>query len=155
MMRVITHDEAMEALDYGELIDFMGEQHRLAPAIVADSYVEADDGNGMLARTGFAPGRGLGVKLASVFPGNTRDPSVHSVYVLFDPDTGDERALIEGNAITWFKTACDSGLASRYLSRPGSRNLLMVGAGSMAPHLVQAHLAAFAIGYFLPDVIAQ
>lgn len=141
-MRVVGHDEAMEVLDYAELIDFMHDQHRRPPAIVGDSYVESDGGDGLLARTGFAPSQGLGVKLASVFPGNVHIPTVHSVYVLFDADTGRERAVIAGNAITWFKTACDSGLASRQLARGDARNLLMVGAGSMAPHLIRAHLAA-------------
>jgi ornithine cyclodeaminase len=141
-MRVVGHEEAMGVLDYGELIDFMHEQHRRPPAIVGDSYVESDGGDGLLARTGFAPGQGLGVKLASVFPGNVDRPTVHSVYVLFDADTGRARAAIAGNAITWFKTACDSGLASRELARRDARNLLMVGAGAMAPHLIRAHLAA-------------
>jgi len=141
-MRVVGHEEAMEVLDYAALIDFMLDQHRRPPAILGDSYVESGAGDGLLARTGFTPGSGLGVKLASVFPGNVDRPSVHSVYVLFDAVTGQERAAIAGNAITWFKTACDSGLAGRQLARRDSRSLLMVGAGSMAPHLIRAHLAA-------------
>ena len=141
-MKVVSHEEAMGLFDYVDLIAFMEEQHRLPPALVDDSWTESAEGNGMLARTGFVPGSGLGVKLASVFPGNTRIPTVHSVYVLFDPDTGEEAAVIEGNAITWFKTACDSGLGCRHLARTDSRHLVMVGAGSMAPHLIRAHLAA-------------
>lgn len=141
-MRVITHEEALAAFDYGALIDFMDEQHRHEPAIVSDSWLESDLGDGLLARTGFVPGRGLGVKLASVFPGNVDLPTVHSAYVLFDPTTGEERALIVGNALTWFKTACDSALGTRRLARPDSRHLVMVGAGSMAPHLIRAHRAA-------------
>ena len=34
---------------------------------------------------------------------------------------------------------CASGLASRYLSRPESRRLLMIGTGALAPHLVRVH----------------
>jgi alanine dehydrogenase len=131
----------MAALDYAALIDHLDEQHRRPPALVTDSWLEAG-GDGLLARTGFAPGAGLGVKLASVFPRNTDRPTVHSLYALFDPVTGEELAVIGGNAITWFKTACDSGLATRRLARADSRRLLMVGAGAMAPHLVRAHLAA-------------
>jgi ornithine cyclodeaminase len=141
-MRVIGHEEAMSVLDHGALIDALDAQHRLPPASVADSYVASVDGDGLLARSGFAPGRGLGVKLASVFPRNADRPTVHSVYVMFDAVTGEERAVIVGNAITWFKTACDSGLASRRLARPDVRHLAMIGAGAMAPHLVRAHLAA-------------
>ena len=141
-MRLVDHDEAMAAIDLAALIDHFDHEHRRPAALVEDSWLASDDGNGMLARTGFAPGRGLGVKLASVFPRNTDRPTVHSLYALFDPDTGEERAVIAGNAITWSKTAADSGLGTRRLARTDSERLLMVGAGSMAPHLIRAHLAA-------------
>ena len=141
-MRLIDHDLALQLYDYGPLIDFMEAQHKLPPARVNEMWTEADEGNLLLARSGSVPGSGLGVKLASVFPGNTDLPSVHTVYVLFDPGNGQEQAVIASNALTWFKTACDSGLGSRHLSRPDSRHLVMVGAGAMAPHVIRAHMAA-------------
>lgn len=141
-MQVISHREAMELLDYGPLIDHFEACHRRPPARVGDVYVGDGRGNGLLARAGFASESGLGIKLATVFPANTDLPSVHTVYVAFDPSTGEERAVIVGNAMTWFKTACDSALGARYLARPDASRLLMVGAGAMAPHLIKAHLAA-------------
>ena len=141
-MRLIDHDLALQLYDYGPLIDFMEAQHKLPPARVNEMWTEADEGNLLLARSGSVPGAGLGVKLASVFPSNTDLPSVHTVYVLFDPNNGREQAVIASNALTWFKTACDSGLGSRQLSRPDSRHLVMVGAGAMAPHVIRAHMAA-------------
>lgn len=132
----------MRLFDYGPLIDFFEERHREPPARVSEMYVADGAGNGLLARAGFAPGAGLGVKLATVFPANTPLPSVQTVYVVFDPATGEERAVIAGNALTWFKTACDSALGSRRLARAGASSLLMVGAGAMAPHLIRAHMAA-------------
>ena len=141
-MQVVSHQDALELLDYAPLIDFFETCHRLAPARLADLYADDGTGNGLLARAGFAAGAGLGIKLATIFPGNTELPSIHTVYVAFDPATGRERAVIIGNALTWFKTACDSALATRHLARPGARRLLMVGAGSMAPHLIRAHMAA-------------
>ena len=142
LMRLIDHDLALQLYDYGPLIDFMEAQHKLPPARVNEMWTEADEGNLLLARSGSVPGAGLGVKLASVFPSNTDLPSVHTVYVLFDPNNGREQAVIASNALTWFKTACDSGLGSRQLSRPDSRHLVMVGAGAMAPHVIRAHMAA-------------
>ncbi len=50
--------------------------------------------------------------------------------------------MIASNALTWFKTACDSGLATRHLARNDAAHLVMVGAGSMAPHCIKAHIAA-------------
>lgn len=140
-MQVVSHQDALELLDYAPLIDFFDACHRLPPARLADLYADDGAGNGLLARAGFAAGAGLGIKLATIFPANVNLPSIHTVYVAFDPVTGRERAVIVGNALTWFKTACDSALATRHLARPGSTRLLMVGAGSMAPHLIRAHIA--------------
>ena len=141
-MQVVSHRDALELLDYEPLIDFFEACHRLPPARVADLYTDDGAGNGLLARAAFATRAGLGIKLATIFPDNTELPSIHTVYVAFDPITGQERAVIVGNALTWFKTACDSALATRRLARPGSTRLLMVGAGAMAPHLIRAHIAA-------------
>lgn len=141
-MRVIDHDLAMQLYDYGPLIDFMEAQHKLPPAHLGEMWTQSDEGNGLLARTGFVPGSGLGVKMATVFPGNVGMPSIHTVFVLFDPDTGMELGVIVSNALTWFKTACDSGLGTRQLAREDVERLVMVGAGSMAPHVIRAHLAA-------------
>ena len=41
--------------------------------------------------------------------------------------------------LTKRRTACASGLASRYLSRPDARRLLMVGTGALAPQLIRVH----------------
>lgn len=141
-MRVVSHREALSLFEYGPLIDFFDDCHRADPALVKDIYLADQAGNGLLARVGLAPRTGLGIKLATIFPRNTDLPSVQTVYVVFDPLTGEERAVIVGNAITWFKTACDSALGSRRLARAGASSLLMVGAGAMAPHLIRAHLAA-------------
>ncbi|MCY4371953.1 MAG: dehydrogenase [bacterium] len=141
-MQVLFHQDALGLLDYAPLIDYLEACHRQPPARVGDSYTGDSSGNGLLARAGFALGAGLGIKLATVFPANIGLPSVHTVYVAFDPSTGEERAVIFGNALTWFKTACDSALAGRYLARPDATHLLMVGAGAMAPHLIRAHRAA-------------
>lgn len=140
-MRVISHETALAMLDYRGLVDHLADQHRVPPARTDDMYTADGRGNGLLSRAALSPGAGLGIKLASVFPGNADLPSIHTVYVAFDPVTGQERAVILGNALTWFKTACDSALGARRLARPDSRHLVMVGAGAMAPHLIRAHLA--------------
>jgi ornithine cyclodeaminase len=43
------------------------------------------------------------------------------------------------------RTAAASALASRYLSREDSKKLLMIGTGSLAPHLIAAHATVRAI----------
>jgi alanine dehydrogenase len=88
--------------------------------------------------------RYLGVKLVNVFPdnGKTGLPSVQGAYVLMSGGTGAPLAVMDGAQLTLWKTAAASALASRYLSRPDSRRLTMVGAGALAPFLIRAHRAA-------------
>ena len=88
-------------------------------------------------------GRNFGAKLVSVFPGNAAKgkESVLGIYALFDGETGEPLAVIDGAALTVRKTAANSALAASYLARKDAARLLMVGAGAMAPHLIQAHCA--------------
>lgn len=85
----------------------------------------------------------IGVKIVTVFPGNPSKglPSVTSTYLLSDGDTGRQLALIDGNVLTARRTAATSALAARYLSRPDSRRLLILGAGQVARLLPDAYMA--------------
>lgn len=86
----------------------------------------------------------IGVKLVTYHPSNSslNLPVIHANYALFHSITGQTLASIDGSELTLYRTACVSALASRYLSRPDSKTLVMIGAGSLAPHLIKAHLAA-------------
>lgn len=86
------------------------------------------------------PGRLLGVKLVTVYPGNTakRLPGLASTYLLFDADTGQEVALIDGNVITARRTAATAALGARFLSRVDAGTLLLFGAGRVASLVPEA-----------------
>jgi ornithine cyclodeaminase len=90
-------------------------------------------------------GEAIGTKLVTIFPENRKltpaVPSIHSLYVLFDGANGKPLALIDGDALTFRKTAADSALGADFLARPDVETFLMVGAGALAPHVVEAHLA--------------
>ncbi len=83
----------------------------------------------------------VGVKIVSVFPDNDRRglPSIYGQYLLLDGTTGQTLAMLDGTMLTKRRTACASGLASRYLSRPDSSKLLMIGTGALAPQLIRVH----------------
>lgn len=85
----------------------------------------------------------VGVKIVSVFPGNIERglATVSGVYVLLSGDTGIPLAVIDGTALTLWRTAAASALAASFLARPDAAHLLMIGAGALAPHLVAAHAA--------------
>ncbi|XP_052205596.1 protein SAR DEFICIENT 4 [Diospyros lotus] len=84
----------------------------------------------------------IGVKLVTHHHNNNslRLPSIHATFTLFHSLTGQPLAAMDGGELTLLRTSCISALASVYLSSPSSQVLLMVGAGSLAPHLIKAHL---------------
>ncbi|MES2818545.1 MAG: ornithine cyclodeaminase family protein [Pseudomonadota bacterium] len=95
----------------------------------------------LLSMPVWQPGGGLGVKLVTVFPGNGARglPAVAAVFALFDDQTGQPLALLEASELTARRTACTSALAADYLARQDARELLVVGCGTLAAHMVRAH----------------
>ncbi len=130
---------------YTSLVDALERAHRRPPAEVQRIvYGPAGADEKLLALPAWQPGEAIGVKLVTVFPNNPATngrPSVQAVVVLFDGIDGSPLALIDGTELTYRKTAADSALGSRLLSRVDSRVLLMVGAGGLAAHLIAAHRA--------------
>ena len=147
MLRHYSYADVENGLDYPRLIEALADAFRRGgePMPVRCSYdVGVDTAPGhLLTMPAWHRGKALGVKLVTVFPGNaTRGlGAVSSLYVLFDGETGQPRALIDGEALTNRRTAAASALAARYLARPDSRTLLIVGTGHVAAHLPMAHRA--------------
>lgn len=85
----------------------------------------------------------IGVKIVTVSPGNNAigKPAVMGLYLLLDGATGEPQALIDGQRLTQWRTACASALAATYLARKDASRLLVIGAGAMAPFLARAHAA--------------
>lgn len=85
----------------------------------------------------------IGTKLLTIFPDNPAQglPSILGVYLLADGKTGAPLALVDAPTLTARRTGAASALAADYLARADARVLLMVGAGTLAPHLIRAHAA--------------
>lgn len=133
-----------DLLPYAELADALEAAHRQPPAEVRRTVFSPQGSDAVyLGLPAWQPGQAIGVKLVTVFPANLDVglPSVQAVYVLFDGTNGTPLATMDGTALTYRKTAADSALGSRLLSRADSRTLLMVGAGGLAAHLVAGHRA--------------
>jgi alanine dehydrogenase len=89
----------------------------------------------------------FGIKIANVFSGNAARnlASVQGAYLLFDGTTGETLCGLDGSMLTLRKTAANSAAAADWLARKDARTLCMVGAGALAPHLIEAHCAVRAI----------
>ena len=95
----------------------------------------------LLLMPAWRSGRCIGVKLVTVFPGNTRrgEQSVGAVYALFDARNGRALALFDGEEITACRTAGASAYAASRLARNDARHLVLVGSGRIARRLAEAH----------------
>lgn len=85
----------------------------------------------------------LGIKTVSIAPGNADRglPGLFSSYMLFDAQTGQPLAMLDGNEITSRRTAAASALAASRLAAPSARRLLVVGSGRVAALLPEAYRA--------------
>lgn len=96
-----------------------------------------------IMRAGTSEGGHIGVKVVTVSPDNNAigKPAVTGLYLLLDGKTGEPQALIDGQRLTQWRTACASALAATYLARADSAKLLVIGAGALSPFLARAHSA--------------
>ena len=132
--------EAEAALDWIALTDALAAGHERPRALVEDVFLKRDP-HTLLNRSAWIDGMGVAVKAATVFPG--QDPMVNGAVCLFSDETGQLEAILDFHLVTKWKTAGDSLLAARRLARPDSRNILIVGAGTVGASLVEAYGAAF------------
>jgi ornithine cyclodeaminase len=141
---VFEADDVARATPYGDLVDALRAAHR-RPMATCERIVYGPDGAAekFMALPAWQPGESIGIKLVTIFPDNPRNglPSIQAIVMLFDGETGEALAMIDGTELTYRKTAADSALGSQLLSRDDSRTLLMVGAGGLGPHMIAAHRA--------------
>lgn len=92
---------------------------------------------------GTSAGGHIGIKIVTVSPDNNAvgKPAVMGLYLLLDGATGEPQAMIDGQRLTQWRTACASALAASYLAREDASRLLVVGAGALSPFLAKAHSA--------------
>jgi alanine dehydrogenase len=149
-VKIFSAAEVDQALDDVALIDRLNALFRAGCEMPVRHHHPIRAPNGpesadamLLLMPAWSTGTGsrIGIKLVTVFPDNGKRslPSIYGQYLLLDGETGASLALLDGTMLTKRRTACASGLASRYLSRPDSASLLMIGTGALAPHLIRVH----------------
>ncbi|MDH3632375.1 MAG: ornithine cyclodeaminase [Gammaproteobacteria bacterium] len=148
-MLMLDADKILNSISFSTLVDELAAMHREPIGLVDEMLMESTDNNNSVShffiRTGWQPEKAVGAKVITIFPRNNQKqewPSIQAVYILFEGVNGTPIACLDGTALTWVKTASDSALGSRLLSRENIESMLMIGAGQMAPHLVSAHCEA-------------
>ena len=147
-MQVFDAEEVHRLLPYETLIPALQRMHE-GEIPEGDGVYTSDPagtGNMFVTLPGWLGGRLIVVKMVGVFPANRdRDPPIGSVLgavAAFDAETGAPVLVADGEAMTYRKTAAVSGLGTALLAPPEPRELLVVGAGGLSPHVAMAHIAA-------------
>ncbi|MGB4359304.1 MAG: ornithine cyclodeaminase family protein [Rhodoferax sp.] len=85
----------------------------------------------------------LGLKAGGYWPHNLAKGLTNhqSSTVLFDPETGRASALVSANYLTGVRTGAASAIATKYLSRPESSVLGIIGTGVQSAYQLRATLA--------------
>jgi ornithine cyclodeaminase len=141
----IDADVVHDLLDWHYLVESMRQAHRDAPPIIGRLALESPypdrQSDVLIAAPAWIPGRDLGCKLITSFPDNIAQhglPTVNSIYAVFDPQTGRPKAILEGEAMIFRKTAATSALGADLLAAPDAKRMLMLGAGALAPYVIEA-----------------
>ena len=144
-MQIFDATETRRRLPWGSLIEALRQGFRAGCTMPVRHHhaipVPGQPQASLLLMPAWREGGRIGVKLASVFPGNASRglASVVATYVLSDATDGHVIAILDGDALTVRRTAAASALAADYLARSDAASLLMVGTGNLAPNLIAAH----------------
>jgi len=140
----IGFDEGEALLEWVPLTDALAEGHRRPKAEVGDTFLYRGKDT-LLSRSAWIDGLGIAVKTAMIFPDNpTREvPMINGAVSLFDDATGRPEALVDFHLVTKWKTAGDSLLGARRLANPHAKEILIVGAGTVAASLIEAFSAVW------------
>ncbi|MDD9743792.1 MULTISPECIES: ornithine cyclodeaminase family protein [Marinovum] len=141
---IIGFDEGEARLDWLRLSEALAAGHGLPKAEIGDTFLRRG-GDTLLSRAAWIDGLGALVKTATIHPGNTEAglPTINGAVSLFDDRTGVLKAMVDFHLVTKWKTAGDSLLGALRLARKDARNVLIVGAGTVARSLFEAFGAGF------------
>jgi alanine dehydrogenase len=145
-MRIIGAEEIHRIAEYEKVIQAMTDMYRSGCDVIERMMISQPTSLGdvgdCLIQPAWMRGKAFGIKISTVFPRNEEllgRPSIGGLYVLFDGESGEALACIDGTAETLLKTACNSAVASNFLAREDAQVMTMMGAGKLAPYLIRAH----------------
>ena len=138
MTLVLSDADVRASFDWGSAIKSLhgayataGEERRYPNRTVAKGDV-----NWLRSLTGIpADNSPMGAKIIA---GAWKERRVAYLISLFDQDTAELLALMDGNSITGYRTAATSALATDLLARPGAVKVGMIGSGFEAQKHVRA-----------------
>ncbi len=135
--QVIGRDDAFSAVESVFAAMARGDAYNFPVIREAIGYADALYG----FKSGFdKAGLSLGLKSGGYWPGNMEKGLTNhqSTIFLFDPDTGQLKALVGGNYLTAVRTAASSSVSIAHLARKDARVIGMIGAGHQSTFQLRA-----------------
>lgn len=146
-MRLLDADQTRDALGMKPLVEALRQMFASGCEMPVrhhhDVQVPGEPEATLLLMPAWKTGEYMGVKIATVFPGNAGRglAAVNAAYVLMSAATGQMLAMVDGGELTARRTAAASALAADYLAREDASHLLVIGTGRLSLNLVEAHAA--------------
>ncbi|WP_409175264.1 ornithine cyclodeaminase family protein [Brevibacillus fortis] len=146
--RVINQETTEDVLDMASVIEVVEQAYQMKSSqqatlfpLIFHEFVEgrAD----MDIKSGHLPQADIfGLKLVSWFGDNDKKglPQLVGTVMVLDSQTGVPQGILSGEHITCMRTGAAGGIGAKYLARPESENLLIVGTGHQAPFQIMATL---------------
>jgi ornithine cyclodeaminase len=138
LIRILTSDDVKAALPMPKAIEIMkhafGQLSAGKATVPLRSKISSDKGDTLLMPAYLHGSQDLGIKIVSIYKDNpSKDiPTVTAIVIVLDPQTGQPRALIEGDSLTAIRTGATGGLASELLARRNAKTVALFGAGVQA-----------------------
>lgn len=145
-MQFIDKEEVARLTPYGALIEALTQGLREPIESPPRSHFNPNhDASAVLIMPAWQPGRIMGTKIVSIWPGNNAQgkPAVSAVYVLTSCQDGTTLAVIDGTELTLRRTAAAAALAAKLLARRQSKKLAVLGTGALSAHMAMAHHSVF------------
>lgn len=126
--------------NWPSFVDAIKSGHQRPKAVLKDVFLGPADKT-LLSRAAWIEGLGYGVKSVTVMAENSKRnlPTVQGGMLVFDPETGALRGVIDSGLVTDIKTATDSVLGAMLLARSDARRHLIIGAGTVAHNIAVAY----------------
>ena len=145
-LRVLSERDCRAAVDMAAAIDIQAEafellaQGRSIEGLRSFAVSKDPPGAIIFNPSVLTEGAGFGVKVVCDFYGNDdrRVPRMNALVSLFDGETGQPRSVMEAGYLTDLRTGAGTGLAARYLARPESKSVAIIGAGRVARNQIEA-----------------
>jgi ornithine cyclodeaminase/alanine dehydrogenase-like protein (mu-crystallin family) len=144
-MQILNDNDIREAVQWSDVLHVLEQAFKVRyhnpNAFTMPERVGINSAQGTYLTMPCADSEGwFGVKQVSVVPANPSrgKPSVQAWYTLFDT-TGTPVLACSATLLTKFRTSAVSAIAAKYLASPGATTLLVLGTGSLAPWMAQAH----------------